>query len=320
MSKNKLILFFHVLFWAQNFIRNILFSWHDSLIEIMFDQLLIATMCYINYFYLFPYILKKNKPVYYFIWALLFIGGFTIIYSTWTISLPYIFEISEVKPNWIIYATSFEISFLYGAMSSGSRLAVDWSVNQIRNQELFIQKTNSKIQRIKSNINIPFMLETLSYSEKLATQNPKLAGEPIMLLSNFLRYGLYESDTDKIYLEREIEIINDYITLQNNVDTSVKFEVNINTYSSNLLVPPNTLLRLISLWQSSLKNNINKLQKIQINELNKTIELKLPLNGNNFNIIKEIEKQFPTFSNEYFSMNYVHDHHFFSVQIKTLNQ
>jgi hypothetical protein len=304
MTKNQLIIFLHLIFWTQNFFRNIFFSWHGSLLEILCDQVLISSLCYVNYFYLFPYILKKNKISFYFLWFVSFVGGFTVIYTLWTLALPYLFEVTEIKENWRIVAVSFNISFLYGAMSAGSRLAADWESNQKKNNELLLQKTNSQIQRLKSNINIPFMLDTLSYAEDLALHSPIQAGEPIMQLSNVLRYGLYESNAEKISIAREIEIVEEYFTLQNKVDKSVHLTLDTTSKAVNILVPPNIILRFISLWKAALKDELHGVQVVTIALLKNAVHVTIPFDRKHLSQIQRIEKQFPVFSNEYFIVNY----------------
>ncbi len=319
MNRNLLIVLLHILFWIQNLIRNMTFNGIYSMSEILFDQLLIASMCYLNYFFLSPYILKKNKLKYYLLWILIFIGGFTTIYAGWVFSQPYLLGIPEIKNVAMIWAISFNISFLYGAMSSGSRLAADWTANQDKNKHLLLQKTTSQIQWMKSNINIPFMLDSLSYAEKLAQEEPKKAEESIMLLSDILRYGLYESESSKISLEREIEILHEYITLQNKTDSSVSLKLEVNQDVGNLSIVPNILLRFIGLWKSIEKGKIKGEQVITLYRENNTIVLKLPVSPQIQMDKSRIKEQFPVFRNEYFMIDYKQDGEYLYLEILNLN-
>ncbi len=319
MNRNHLVFLLHVLFWTQNFFRNIAFSWHYQIEEIICDQLLIASLCYVNYFFLFPYILKKNKLSYYLLWIFVFIGGFTCIYTGWTLALPYLFEVPEIKETVKIVTVSFNISFLYGAMSSGSRLALNWAHNQDKNKELLLQKTNSQIQWMKSNINIPFILETLSYTEKSTKENPKAAEEPILLLSNILRYGLYESESSTINLEREIEIIKEFIALQNTIDSSIALTLQVNITERNVLVIPNIMVRFIGLWKLAVQNNIKGAQTIFINGNTNTVVLKLPIDQTiDFNSA-EIKTKIPVFNNELFAIDYKQEGDYLCLEIINLN-
>ena len=317
MNRNQLIILLHLVFWIQNFFRNIAFSWHYELTEIICDQMLIASLCYINYFYLFPYILKKNKLNYYLLWILVFVGGFTCIYTIWTFTLPYLFDVPDIKENWRIIAVSFNISFLYGAMSSGSRLAVDWTSNEKRNRELILQKTKSQIQNMKSNINIPFMLDTLSHAEALAIESPQQAAESIMALSNVLRYGLYESDLAMVNVEREIEVIRDYITLQNNVDTNVQLTLEISNLKTNTSVPPNILLRFISLWKTEFKNTSVGINFIHIEGGKNSLVLKIAIESEQEHLL-QLKTQLFTFSNENFTVEYPNEDNYLCLKITNL--
>jgi|GEM_PF-6519979 len=320
MNRNEAFLVIHILFWLQNFFRNIAFSWHYQIKEIVFDQLLIASLCYINYFILFPYILKKNKLSYYLLWFFVFIGGFTCIYTGWTLCLPYLFEVPNIKETIKIVTVSFNISFLYGAMSSGSLLALNWANNQDKNKELQLQKTNSQIQWIKSNINIPFILETLSYTEKRAKENPQDVGEPILSLSNILRYGLYESESSSITLEREIEIIQEYITLQNKIDASSTLILQVNVpNNTKALVIPNIMVRFIGLWKMAMQKTIKEEQTILIYGSSNTVSLKLPIDQSiDFNS-DEIKTKIPVFNNELFSIDYKQEGDYLCLKIINLS-
>lgn len=322
MNKKIIILFLHVLFWVQNMTRNILFIYekNDPLRYIIYDQMVIASICYLNYFFLTPYILKKNKLSYYILGVFIFITGFTVLYSGWIFSQPYLLGIAEIKDAHWVWIISFNISFLYGAMSSGSRFAVDWIKNQDKNKTLQLQKNNRQIQFIKSNINIPFLLETLNYSENLAKHSPQQAGEPIMLLSNVLRYSLYESESEKISLEREIEILKEYISLQNQVDKNIVLALHINIHN-NLYIMPNSIIRFIGIWKSILnKLEIKGIQNILLlDDDHKTVMLRLPINENFHHYLSDVQKQFPTFSNEHFNIDYFIEKHCLCLKSTNLN-
>lgn len=319
MNRKFLIVLLHILFWIQNLIRNMTFNGIYSMTEILCDQLLIATMCYLNYFFLSPYILKKNEFKYYLLWLIVFIGGFTTIYAGWVFSQPYLLGIPEIKNVPIIWAISFNISFLYGAMSSGSRLAVDWTNNQDKNEKLLIQKTTSQIQWMKSNINIPFILESLRYAEKIAQEDPKKAEEPIMLLSDILRYGLYESESSQISIEREIEVLHKYMDLQNKIDPSINLKLEINSEIDHLPIIPNILLRFISVWKSLTKQKIKGEQVIKLYREGNSILLKLPLSSLIQLDKMNIKEQFPVFSNDYFMIDYKQEEEYLYLEIINLN-
>lgn len=303
MKQNQLAILFHLLFWTQNIVRNLYFSESYSKIEIICDQLLIAALCYANYFLLAPYIIKKNNKKYYFLWLALFVTGFTLIYAVWTFSQSFLFGSAEVKSTFNFWLNVFNLSFLYGAVSIGSKLAFNWTINQKRNQELMLKKTATQIQLMKSNVNIPFLLSVLDYAEKISKDNPEQAEQPIVLISDVLRYGLYESESASTSLSREIEIIEEYLELQTLINPGATTPLIIEGNIQSTQVLPNTLLRMISLWRTALDKSEKRFSyTIRLQSKADQTVLNLPVGFIAAEEIKMIADTLSHLSNEQFTV------------------
>ncbi|MDB5273407.1 MAG: hypothetical protein JWO58_1774 [Chitinophagaceae bacterium] len=304
MKRNTLILLLHALFWTQNVSRNLVFDMFHNPYVIFVEQSLIASLCYLNYFFFFPYILKKNKLSYYIIWIIVFWGGFTVIYASWLFFLlPYLFDI-KIATRWA-WIGGFNISFLYAAMSSGSRLLADWSNNQSMNEKLMLQKTSAQIQWVKSNVNIPFMLQALDHAEKVALESPKKAEQSIMFLSDVLRYGLYESESEYVSLNREIEIIEEYVLLQHFITPDTPLQLIVQGNPNGLKVTPNILLRFINVWRTEMSTHHLPLNPslVLICQL-QSLQLNLPVGDIQDSILKQIIQKNTSFNNLHFTISY----------------
>jgi len=86
-----------------------------------------------------------------------------------------------------------------------------------RLQTLKLAKENSQLEFnfLKSQVNPHFLFNTLNNIYGLILQDRKPeAAETVARLAGFLRYTLYDSSIEKNTLNREIQLLNDYITLQ----------------------------------------------------------------------------------------------------------
>ena len=81
-------------------------------------------------------------------------------------------------------------------------------------QQLIREKVDLELQVIKNQLNPHFLFNTLNNIDSFIKKDPGKASDAVIKLSSILRYQLYESDREKIFLEQDIKIINDYLSLQ----------------------------------------------------------------------------------------------------------
>ncbi|MDB5257042.1 MAG: ypdA 1 [Chitinophagaceae bacterium] len=318
MKQKYAVLLFHLSYWIFNIFRNILLYDH-TVYTLIIDQMAIAGVCYINYFILLPYALKKNKWYYYLLWFLSFSGLFTFIYSLWTsthFGLPFL---PERTFNWYKVIGAFNMSFLYGGLSSGARLLYDWSNNQKKNKWLELQKKSNEIKSMKSNMNIPLLLDTLNYTEKISVSDPSKAEAPILLLSEVLRYGLYESAQIKTSLQQEMAALSTYVQLQNQVHPDSTLIIQHHEPSCNPYLPPGVVLNFITTWKSSVQKYISTTQAIDIHSTENAVHVYLNSTDIPAPVMEELLQQFKNFSDELFEVSYIKGDLFIHLKIINLN-
>ena len=299
MKTSKIILI-HVCFWLINTIFNAVFWGVNE--DISFFYMIIPF--YINYFFFVPKLLTKNKPAYFVIWFVLVWGimiGTFVGYYVFLDAFIMQFKHFDLKRT---FAISGYISFYYISISTGGRLFLYWLDNLKKNNDLLRLKTIKQVQLMKSNINIPFVVNSLTYSQNIAKKTPSNAEESIILLSNVLRYGLYETQSDFNPLNRELEVLSDYITLQNNIDSRFHIVLNTDLKVENNHIVPNILVRFVGFWKEHLQKQLIGKQEIILSSLNKTVELNLPLPSKTDKFKSSLEKTFPTYEDQNFSVSY----------------
>lgn len=75
-------------------------------------------------------------------------------------------------------------------------------------------KAQNELSALKAQINPHFLFNNLNTIYSMASKNDHRTAEVILKLSDFLRYVLYDTASEKIPLEKEVEIIRTYVSLQ----------------------------------------------------------------------------------------------------------
>lgn len=138
-----------------------------------------------------------------------FLGSafYIVLFDSW---IDYIFT----GYYFIAYYSFWDISLyfvIYIFTTSLFRLARGW----FRLQEIESEKTLAELKALKSQVNPHFLFNSLNSIYSLARKNSALVPEKVIQLSDLMRYIIYESDVDFISLEKEVEMIKNYIALQN---------------------------------------------------------------------------------------------------------
>jgi sensor histidine kinase YesM len=83
--------------------------------------------------------------------------------------------------------------------------------------EMLIAKRDAarnELSALKAQINPHFLFNNLNTIYSMATQNDERTADVVLKLSDFLRYVLYDTSSETIPLEKEVEIIRNYVSLQ----------------------------------------------------------------------------------------------------------
>ncbi|WP_022822955.1 sensor histidine kinase [Hymenobacter norwichensis] len=67
---------------------------------------------------------------------------------------------------------------------------------------------------LKSQINPQFLFNTLGSLHTMTRTHDERAGDVVLHLADLMRYTLYETDTERVPLSRELEFLDDYLALE----------------------------------------------------------------------------------------------------------
>jgi len=209
--------FQHVLFWCLSFLilMNILkVSAEVKRIDLIYTVIFhvpIVSVVYLNLKLLFPWFWEEGRYFLYSISVVLLAalgsGFYLVLFDRW---IDYIFR----GYYFIAYYSFWDISLyfvIYLFATSLLRLARGW----FRLQEIEKEKTLAELKALKSQVNPHFLFNSLNSIYSLARKNSPEVPDKIIQLSDLMRHIIYDSDIDFIPLEKEVDMVKNYIALQN---------------------------------------------------------------------------------------------------------
>ena len=224
LKKNNTIIIVHCLIWIFFLVITAVQSYARlSTIPNAFYILnfTFIAVFYLNYLVLIPQFLLNKKIILYIIISLgIIISIFFLMKSSLKFSLRPPFSQGDFNPN---FRRSRENNFnlrppilllLFFALSTCVKLVAEWYKSEKERTIAASQKVNSELSFLKAQLNPHFLFNTLNSIYSLANKKSDDTTVAIVTLSELMRYMIYEANEDYICLEKEIEYIKNYISLQ----------------------------------------------------------------------------------------------------------
>ncbi|MEE4258555.1 MAG: histidine kinase, partial [Bacteroidales bacterium] len=111
------------------------------------------------------------------------------------------------------FYTFFNIYTVVGLFAS-IKLLKYWYQNQQLKAELEDKNKTSELALLRSQLNPHFLFNTLNNIDSLIITNPEKASDAIIKLSDIMRFMLYDTTTDEVPLDKEVNYLKSYISLQ----------------------------------------------------------------------------------------------------------
>src|SRR5580692_867638 len=217
-------IFWHVFLWALFvgfFIllarNNAKLSTEDLLVIFLLYPAINITLFYLNYLVLIPRFLDKKK---YGLYAVT-IAGALIFYGFVKYGVALVFKqyiLMRVKGQMTgfghYFVSTVFTSLVFLFLSAVLKFTVDWFLNERKQRDLENQRLSAELAFLKSQINPHFLFNSLNSIYALAYQRSETTPDAILKLSEIMRYMLYESNDNKVDLEKELQYLQSYIDLQ----------------------------------------------------------------------------------------------------------
>ena len=122
-------------------------------------------------------------------------------------------------------------------------------------EELEKKNLEQQLEYLKYQINPHFFMNTLNNIHALVDIEPEEAKHSILELSKMMRYVLYEGAKSKVPLQKEIDFLNNYITLMKlRYTDKVRIDINFPEKASNKMVPP---MLIITFVENAFKHGVS---------------------------------------------------------------
>jgi hypothetical protein len=298
---------FHTLGWLILFLTIFIpiqiYNTFDFTVRLTFGVVFPLILPVYIHFYLVDNYFDKKKYWIYGIWALILVLA-SSFFAQWFVEFMWSPEGENINafldPLVVIIVTT-GVKYYY----KGIKL-------QLQLHEAKAKQYKAELDLLKFQVNPHFFFNTLNNLFSMARKHEdQSTAKGIAKLSHLMRYMIYDCNTDKIELEKEIEQIRNFIELQKlrfSKDDTVKINFNISGNTSQVRITPMLLIPFVenafkhgvslkkyspidinlfvenSTLLFSVKNNINKLIKgrddrtsgIGLNNVKKRLQLLYP--------------------------------------------
>lgn len=215
---------------------------------------------YCNYLCFIPRLLFKNRIVSFCIINLLLI---TLLNASLHWSMGLFFTPPPRKmppmmhdnPRWIFFIKDFIAISSIIMLSIAIRVSMQWRKAEEKLIKAEQEKTEAELKNLKNQLNPHFLLNTLNNIYSLINFDTQKAQEAVHELSKLLRYVLYDNQSTFVPLEKELDFINNYVSLMRiRVVKSVEVSLNLDPGPKPLLISP---LIFISLIENAFKHGVS---------------------------------------------------------------
>lgn len=222
--KNYVEPFLHILIWCSLFA----FIWssvytlgsfrkQDGSIyfPLIWSTAFSVILFYFNSLYLISRFVFRHLYKEYILWVSLLY--FTVVLANATFDQLYSLSLfsSEKEPFLSDILMNIRSKTVILSLSIGYGLTKQWIQNQEIQQQLVRDKLTTQLKYLKAQINPHFLFNTLNMAYASATKsNDGVTADIIEKLSGLMRYVLYESNEEAVYLKNEIDYIDNSVKLQ----------------------------------------------------------------------------------------------------------
>jgi hypothetical protein len=242
----------HAAFWVVYFLSSGLEDVETGLYQLedywklsIIAHLPTITSVYIVTFLGVPQLLYRKKYLFFGIFSIalaLLMNSFGGV--LWYLLSPhFVFKTvnsQDLKPTLL---DGISISFLLVLFAASLKLGKDMLIESQRRADRAAQNLKSELNTLRQQISPHFLLNSLNTIYGLALTEPKSVAPTVILLSDLLRFSLYETRADRISLARELDFLQDYVEMQR-LRASEKLQMTF-VFPQNLPTPPPEIAPLL---------------------------------------------------------------------------
>lgn len=169
---------------------------------------------YVIAYYLIPKFLYAKKYRQFFVIS----SGIVLVESVGLSFFMYYTFMYKLKPysgNLLLVFMSAAISIVFIAgILCAAKLIVDKIRSDRSTEKIEKQRVESELQYLKAQVNPHFLFNAINSIYFLIKKDPDQAASTLIRLSDLLRFQLYDCTVEKINVEKEIEYLRNFVTLE----------------------------------------------------------------------------------------------------------
>jgi len=266
IGKSKFRIFWHIFFWLIVLIYYTLFFGHQGgyywltfRFVVFMLPVAIGTTYLFNYYLIPKYLFQKR------IARFILFSVYSLITSFYLISLM-IFPFLILNPGPVNFGeldkSLIDIYFLVVGMYMAILVAIMIKLlkyayeRQHLHLQLMKEKTQAELEMLRSQINPHFLFNTLNNIYTLSLKKSEQTPEAVLKLSEMLDYLLYDCNSNKVPLKKEIILIENYLYLQQlRYSNRLKINFKKDNHITDQQIAPMLLLPFI---ENSFKHGVGK--------------------------------------------------------------
>ncbi len=225
----------------------------NTFLSCLFTLPVVISAVYFNIYYLLPKFLLTRRYKIFFPLLIVSAVSFTLLLrlDSYFVIIPSLYSDNFQERYYTIgfFRLSYLIShfvsiYMVVVAAAFIRLLIQWYNSKQQNQLLARENLETELKYLKSQIHPHFLFNTLNNLYALTLKKSDKAPETVLRLSELLDFMLYECNSPKIYLDKELQLVKSYIDLEKlryNDNLSIQFKVagdTSNTEIAPLLILP----------------------------------------------------------------------------------
>lgn len=264
LSLHVLYWFFYVLFFGSIYGKyGNDYQWYllESLCMLPFVMLATYTTIYL----ILPYYLKNSK---------LFISISAVIFVLFISTLGERILLRQINGLPITFDTLLSLSYVYLLLETNFivatavviKIAKKWLAQQEEKHEMEKRNLKTELNLLKAQLHPHFLFNTMNNLYALSIEKSSKTSEGIAKISNLLRSVLYECNDSEIELEKEIQLIENYIDLEKmRYGSRLNLEFHVSGDVKNIKIAPMLLFTFVENCFKHGSSNDPENPKIKIN-------------------------------------------------------
>jgi len=219
----------HIIFWITYYLVFVLIRYLNVLVspkDIDFTYVFLRDIwylpvdmsaTYLTIYFLIPKFLYTKRYAIFIILFLISVVCFILLAQVVSYYIVYPLYHPEVVIEWGF----FYFDYFYSLVGTYSIVILAATIKLVKNRFEFLQQKTqlenqnmaSELALLRSQINPHFLFNTLNNIDSMISRDTNKASDALIKLSGIMRYMLYEANTDKVPLEKEIEYIRHFVSL-----------------------------------------------------------------------------------------------------------